>query len=263
MIERAEGLHRQFFQPAVSARSRRTGSRRSTSSRPSASSGSSPLSRRRAAGSRRLDRRRRCCASPDCGACRPRRAAPPSTAWRFPTAASSAASGCRPRRFELDRSELESGCLHQPEQATLTSRGTEHVRHHQTRRSAARKGEAHPPLPPDALIILPVRQAVLFPGHDAAVDDRAAGVDRRRPGSGAQPSACSASCCRPTRPSRTPSPSTCTRSARSRASCATSPRPTAPIMRSARACGASASSSSSPAFRSWRRGSRRSASRRC
>jgi ATP-dependent Lon protease len=33
-----------------------------------------------------------------------------------------------------------------------------------TRQDPASKSEPHPPLPPDALIILPVRQTVLFPG---------------------------------------------------------------------------------------------------
>ena len=52
-----------------------------------------------------------CCGSPASAGCRPRRARPPSIAWRFPMAASNAASACRRRGWRSSRSELVNGCL--------------------------------------------------------------------------------------------------------------------------------------------------------
>ena len=134
------------------------------------------------------------------------------------------------------------------------------------RRQAARRGRAArsaaPPLPEDALIIVPVRNVVLFPGvvlplslgrpksiaaaQEAARSQRPLGVLLQRDAEVDDPARRAAARGRHASP----------------ASCATSPRPTARITSSARASSASACSSSCPAIRSWSRASSGSRSRR-
>jgi ATP-dependent Lon protease len=50
----------------------------------------------------------------------------------------------------------------------------------------ADKGQGRTPLPPDSMIVLPVRQTVLFPRHRVALGNCTAIFHRRRPGSGSQ-----------------------------------------------------------------------------
>ena len=80
-------------------------------------------------------------------------------------------------------------------------------------------------LPPDALIIVPVRNIVLFPGRRAAGRGRPAALDRRRAAGRARAAPDRHPHAARRRSRRTRRPSICTASARSPTSCATSPRP--------------------------------------
>ena len=111
------------------------------------------------------------------------------------------------------------------------------------------------PIPNDALIIVPVRNTVLFPGV-VAPDHRQSGeIDRRRATGACASSGRSAFCCSETPKLRIRPPTISTGSAPSPTSSATSPRRTKPITSSARACSASACSTSFRARRSRRAGS--------
>ena len=144
------------------------------------------------------------------GSCGP----PSSTGSSCRKAASSGASRLPPGRYETvtRRGDRSDGCLA--------------VDAAKTRRRAvadAPDSADLPPLPPDALIIVPVRNIVLFPGvvlpivAGRARSIAAAQQARARAAAGRHP-ACSAT--RGRRPGRT----TCTGSAPSPISCATSPR---------------------------------------
>ena len=112
-----------------------------------------------------------------------------------------------------------------------------------------------PSLPEDMLIVLPVRNMVLFPGVILPV-----AIKREKTVAGAQEAVRAEAKVgfllqkEPGRPT-TRASTTCTASARSRASCATSPRRTARTTSSARASGASACSTPWAASRSWWRAS--------
>ena len=177
-------MHRQFFRLARPARTPRVrGSRRSTCSRTSARSSSSSRcracrpsacevthragdagrARRAAAAVRRLARAR-------CGSS------------RFPMATSSGASRCREARLEAGTRELSARLpdpaaaqerryamndMNEPTDSEPVSaeRRRDRARRRARAAGAARSGEAASrPLPDDALIILPVRNVVLFPG---------------------------------------------------------------------------------------------------
>jgi hypothetical protein len=90
-----------------------------------------------------------------------------------------------------------------------------------------RREETRRPLPEDALIILPVRNVVLFPGM---VIPLTVGRERSRAAAQELPRACSArseSCYKASSKSKSQVPTTCTGSVRRPTCCVTSPRPIA------------------------------------
>ena len=135
-----------------------------------------------------------------------------------------------PGRFDVVRRELVDGCLvlglRKSVSGSVNDRRT--AAQPGPRRGPARRrraergaggGRAAPrrSLPEDALIILPVRKVVLYPGHHAAARARPAEVDRGRPGGGARRAAARRDPAARRRRSRSPGPTTCTRSARAAA----------------------------------------------
>jgi ATP-dependent Lon protease len=87
-------------------------------------------------------------------------------------------------------------------------------------RTDTERNDAHPPLPQDALILLPVRQVVLFPGMmlPVAIGRQSSIAARRRPfAAGGR----SVSSCKPTRRSTIRSRTNCTASERWRRSSVT------------------------------------------
>ena len=150
----------------------------------------------------------------------------------------------------------------QPDETRLRRLDSTWTRPGRPQTAAAEGRASHPPLPQDALIILPVRQTVLFPGMVChwRSGGRHPSLPRRRRSA---PSGRSASFCRPIPRSRIRSPSSFTRSGQVRRFSAMSRLRTARIMWCARACGAFASPNSFPAIRFWSRVSRRSVSPRC
>ena len=176
MLARAERLHRQFFEPRRSAASRLPVWQPPADVLETerevlilvALPGVDPA---RGGGG---DRGRRARASRACARCRPSSAPPPSTGWNCRRGASSAGCRCRPGATAPPSGapSPRAACWSGSKRPAERGGGRTMHEHRFDRRCSARPISAPPraerrrraALPPDALAILPVREAVLFPG---------------------------------------------------------------------------------------------------